>query len=141
MSEKSIVAIAAICLGEPREAMEAAKYLISKPDMDYSTSLEMILANKKAKPWSRIASSYVLGLSNRKKSVGVLIDVLSDRTNSIQLRSHAAEALGNLRAPSAVSTLEAMAKSSNATLKRNCIYALQQIASTSAKAALTKLKK
>src|SRR4051812_4133996 len=131
MESPQLKTIVLLCIGSPEDSMEAAKWLIGHWERSYSPILRSIALEKRAKPWSRIAATYTLGLSGDRGTTDALIEILLDTHNSVVLRSHAAEALGNLRAIRAKSSVYRCLRSTkNAILTRSLKYALQELADT-----------
>jgi len=78
--------------------------------------------------WSRIAATYALGfIDDKSKSAAVLTRILANRNEDEEIRTHAAEALGHMEEPKAISVMERilMAEDS-AEVKKWCIYALSE---------------
>lgn len=123
----------------PVEAIEAAKRMIrSRPDRLAADLLVDIAGNTSYRPWSRIAAVYTLGLLDHEPSVRILVRILQDAKESVKLRTHAAEALGNLGKQRALPALHKILMSDeNLVLRKWCIYAVSQIGGTAAPRILT----
>jgi len=86
-----------ILMGEPVEAMEAAKRLIAKNDQAHVETLIPIVKNKRAPLWSRIAAIYTLGFIDLDAvAVPTLRAIGGDYNESEMIRDHALEALEHL---------------------------------------------
>jgi HEAT repeat protein len=140
INKRDLAAVIAICVGNPGETIEAAKFLISRPNFKEFWLLERVLLEKSAAPWTRISAAYALGLSKRRRSARALILVLRDRANSNRLRSHAAEALGNLNAKAALQTFAEIIPTSRGALRKSIIYSLNEIGGRRAHDILSRLK-
>ncbi len=127
--------------GDPVEAMEAAKKIIGGKDGLAPILLSEVAENRKYKPWSRIGAVYALGFLEFKPGTPGLIRILHESKESLALRCHAAEALGNAQAVGAVAAIElVLMRDEPPSLKKWCIYALSQIGTSQAKTVLTRLK-
>ncbi|MGH9513754.1 MAG: HEAT repeat domain-containing protein [Terriglobales bacterium] len=113
--------------------------MVSQGAKTEPTLLSEIASNESYKKWARIGAIYALGFLNHKASAKVLISILRKRSESLQVRSHAAEALGNMREDRASSTLGGILMSREpASLKKWCVYALSEIGTVRARAILKK---
>lgn len=126
--------------GNSLDAMEAAKTTIgNKPALDPSLLLE-IAVNKKYRLWSRVAAVYSAGLLGFKSGVSDLVELLG-ATESPTLRSHVAEALGNIGSPAAIDALgSALIRDRSNSVKRSCVYALSQFRTHQSKLILQRAK-
>src|SRR5665213_365456 len=98
--------IRAIMTGDPTEAIEAAKRIIEHDDVDVCT-LADIAAKETCPKWSRIAATYALGfIDDKSKSAAALTRILANRNEDEEIRTHAAEALGHMEEPKAISVME-----------------------------------
>lgn len=89
--------IDAILIGEPVEAMEAAKRLIAQHDIRHVETLITIASNKSLRLWSRIAAIYTLGfIDDDGASRSALGRIGRDKSEPAQVKSHALEALENV---------------------------------------------
>jgi len=123
--------------GDPVEAMETAKQIIGHKLVVDPQSLEAILSDKKSRKWARIAAIYSLGFLGERSTVPALLRILSDRRKPIGIRAHAAEALGNINDAEAVPNLATVLKQETSpSLRQWCIYALEEIDTPEARAAL-----
>ena len=134
---QQVMLIMKLLAGDPTDAMEAAKGLIGIHDKVEPELLVQILQNRRYHLWSRIAASYALGfLHYLPKGVGTLalMGILENTNERVSLRSHAAEALGNLGAREATGTLERALfnKNESIRLQRWCIFALSELHSNQA---------
>jgi HEAT repeat protein len=124
-----------ICSGDAQRSMEAAKRLIGVPENAFLTeSLAALVSTSDYKDWSRIAAAYVLGfvpLSSASEHRRTLRNVLRNPVNSARVRTHVAEALGNLRDEQATPLLKQLLlnREEKTSVRRWCIYALSEIGS------------
>jgi hypothetical protein len=128
-----------ILTGDPVDAMESAKKIVGGTlSVDVSILVE-IVRNRQYRSWSRIAAIYALGFLNEPSCARILISVMGSRDESSEVRSHAAEALGNMRASRAVPALAKILLGNEKTpLKKWCIYALSEIGNSKSQALLVK---
>jgi HEAT repeat protein len=131
-----------ICSGDPERAMEAAKLLIGMPeDIHLTRGLSFLVANQDYKDWSRIAAAYVLGFvppSAETAHPRILRQVLRDKRNSVRVRTHVAESLGNLRDIEATPLLKQLLfnPEESTSVRKWCIYALSEIGSAESRQVL-----
>src|SRR5260370_26403010 len=85
--------------------METAKQIIGHKLMVDPESLEPILLDKSSRRWARIAAIYSLGVLGERSAVAAPLGILSDCRESIGVRAHPAEALGNINDAAAVPDL------------------------------------
>jgi hypothetical protein len=86
-----------ILTGDPVEAMEAAKRLISKNERRQIDRLMSIAAHRHNPLWSRIAAIYTLGfIDEAAVSLNTLRSLAYDRTEHALVIEHAREAMDNL---------------------------------------------
>lgn len=81
--------------GDEYDRVEAAKALADVEDREVTGALAAVLrlsVDQDARKWA----AYTLGFRGDERAKPVLIAALRDRTNSIDIRCHAAEALGHL---------------------------------------------
>jgi hypothetical protein len=84
----------AILIGDPVEAMEAAKRLVKQNDATDVTTLLTIATCKTMRLWSRIAAIWTLGFIDEDAvSVAALRRIQQDQSEDVRIREHAAEAL------------------------------------------------
>ena len=92
----------AILIGEPIEAMEAAKRIVNQNPRD-PTAFIALATNKVMGLWTRIAAIWLLGfIDHDGLSVPDLERIVQDQTEVEPIRDHAAEAIahrGNHRCP------------------------------------------
>jgi HEAT repeat protein len=118
-----------------------AKGGVELSNSSHASLLREIVLNTMYKKWSRIAAAYALGFLGDRSSVGTLLLILEDMSEQLQLRTHAAEALGNLKDPRAVRALErTFMKEKEASVKRWCVYALAEIGTPQAYRSLLRLE-
>lgn len=115
--------------GDAVSAMEAAKALINASHGEASRDLLRIATNKSIRVGSRVAAVYALGLIGMTHQVGSsLMGLLADNSDAVEVRDHAAEALGNMRFRRALPTLiEVALHAKNNALKRSCEYAISEM--------------
>jgi len=124
--------------GDASRSMEAAKHLLSFPLSELEPSfLARVVSDSEYKVWSKVAAVYVLGFIPLEGGGGheqVLRASLADLKGSLRVRTHAAEALGNLGDVGAVTLLgeRMMDYGENTSVRRWCIYALGEIGSAAA---------
>ncbi len=123
--------------GDPERSIEAAKQLISMPTGDRPGVLIKVVDDPGYKLWSKVAAAYVLGfvpLAKTSEHQYVLRKKLADAKSSVRLRTHAAEALGNLRDKGSAEILgERLLDSEESTAVRKwCIFALAELGSSDA---------
>ncbi len=105
-----VVHVMELLTGEKTRSIEAAKHLIADPSQVDPELLAKVIADPGYKLWSKVMSAYVRGflpLEPDSKHQLVLREALADGKRSIHLRTHAAEALGNLRDEGATTLLKA----------------------------------
>jgi HEAT repeat protein len=121
--------------------MEIAKQIIGHKLIVDPESLETILLDKKSRKWARIAAIYSLGFLGERSAVPALLSILSDRREPIAVRAHAAEALGNINdADAVVSLARVLERERSPSLRQWCIYALEEIDTPEARAALQSVR-
>lgn len=132
---------------DPSRSMEAAKRLIGMPPVPaIALRLAFIAARPEYRDRSRIAAAYALGfypISARSSHQFVLREILQNRANSVRIRTHAAEALGNLGDREAVEFLREimMDDRESTTLRKWCIFALSEIGTPNSQRALVDFAK
>jgi len=114
--------------GSPTDSMEVAKEIVGdKVHVDHAL-LAQLSRDKHLGRWPRIAAIYALGLVGERELAGVLRDVLSDRTEDLKVREHAAEALGNIGDRDSLSLLhDVLASERSAKLRHSCKYAIREL--------------
>jgi HEAT repeat protein len=115
--------------GDPVENMETAKKVIGgDADID-NVTLSKVAENKSLGKWPRIAAIYALGFAAGAAGyAGLFRRILSDEREDPEIRSHAAEALGNLRDRNAVMLLkDILGHASDPALLASCRYALGEL--------------
>jgi HEAT repeat protein len=123
--------------GDPVEAMETAKQIIGHKLLVDPQSLEAVLLDRSSRKWARIAAIYSLGFLGDRSVVPALLRIVSDHREPIAIRAHAAEALGNINDAAAVPILARVLKQeASPSLRQWCIYALEEIDTPKARAAL-----
>ncbi|HXA26897.1 MAG TPA: HEAT repeat domain-containing protein [Acetobacteraceae bacterium] len=117
-------------IGDPVEAVEAAKRIIEHDDVEPHVLIE-IASNKALPKWSRISAIYALGfIDTKSKSAQALIRILANKGEDEECRSHAAEALGHMNRPMVVSALGKILMSDDTPeVKKWCVYALAELSS------------
>jgi HEAT repeat protein len=131
--------------GQPVDAFEAAKWLISIRNRIRGDSLAEIASNKGWKPINRVAAIYVIGFlgKNGRETVPTLISILNDQHENTKVRSEAAEALGYIRDQKAIQVLEKIILSSAEPqqIRIQCIFALPRIGGSKALAILKEVER
>ena len=117
-----------ILSGDPAEAMEAAKRIIEHEDVDIHT-LTDIATNETCAKWSRVAAIYTLGfIDDKSKSARALTRILANRNEDQECRAHAAEALGHMEEPKAISVMAKILMAEDSPeVKKWCVYALTEL--------------
>ena len=150
VSTKAIRALVHVSTGNPGTAVEASKFLTGAFERIGAIERELVatflielVVNEHAKLWARTMAAYTLGFWEDRRGGQVLLKVLNDPKNSVQLRDHAAEALGVLRFSKALATLAGLAASNKTPrkIKRSAIYALEEIGGSKAEALLEAIRK
>ena len=114
---------------DPITSMEIAKQIISRKIFANPNDLIKIASNRDFNKWSRIAAIYTLGFSDDDKQIREVIRrILEDVRDNIDIRAHAAEALGNMKDLSSVKSLRRIfEKEKAAALRESCAYALAEL--------------
>lgn len=114
--------------GTPADSMEIAKQIIGdRIHVDHAL-LAQLGEDKSIGRWPRIAAIYALGLVGEPEFAAALRHVLSDTTDDVKVREHAAEALGNLGDRDALGLLQhVMAAAKSPKLRRSCEYAIREL--------------
>jgi len=113
---------------DPIESMETAKKIIGGYMKVDSAELAEIAQDNNIKKWSRIAAIYALGFLGEEKFAPILRNILADVTNGVDIRSHAAEALGNIGDRDAAMLLkDILGHAANLALRESCQYALEEL--------------
>ncbi len=122
-------ALLKLFLEDPRQKMEGAKKLIALSKGVDEVLLLRLATNRGYDDWTRTAAMYALGFVGGRQSVTKLITILDTPDESHQVKSHAAEALGNLRSKKAVQALERLLQDPGAAadVKRSAVYALSEV--------------
>ena len=113
---------------DPMASIEAAKQLISgETNIDHAELIK-IASDRKTGEWSRIAAIYAMGFLADRSFAPILRFILSDTVNSNAVRSHAAEALGNIRDRDAIMLLrDILGSAPEPALRESCEYALGEL--------------
>src|ERR1700730_6794873 len=77
-------------------SMETAKKIIGGHLEAEPAELARIAQDKDVGKWPRIAAMYTLGFLGNREFSSVLRHILADSSNDLDIRSYAAEALGNI---------------------------------------------
>jgi hypothetical protein len=115
--------------GDPVEAMEAAKQIISQKLLADPASLEAILVDRKSRKWSRIAAIYSLGFLGGPGSPAYPV-----RPQGVDRGQSARCAWQYRRDPGGAR--HRRDTESSPSLRKSCIYALEEIDDPRARAAL-----
>ena len=126
----------------PGDAIEAAKAIVklrqSACESD-AASFASLLQSSTVHPMTRVAAAYALGQIGSEVGTTALVSVLENRAESANLRGHCAEALGNLRAPSAFGTLIDTLRDDDTQVRFWSAYALGEIGDARAASALKEI--
>jgi HEAT repeat protein len=138
-----VLLVMELLTGDEVRSLEAAKHLIAQPTRVDPELLAKVVADPGYKPWSKIASAYVLGfipIDATSKHQQVLRETLANARASVRLRTHAAEALGNLKDKGSTDLLKSrlLDEAESTTVRKWCIYALAEMKSSAALATLRK---
>ena len=115
--------------GDPATSMEVAKRIIGGDIRVDQNFLAQIATDKSIRKWPRIAAIYALGFVGEDKFADTIRRILADSTDDVLVRSHAAEALGNLRDKGAVPLLQNVLRyEPPPELSESCSYALNETA-------------
>lgn len=123
----------------PDHAIEAAKAILKLREptsTSEAASFAKLLESSVVHPTVRVAAAYALGQIGSEVVVTTLTSVLNDRSASADIRAHCAEALGNLRAPSAFRTLINTLRDDEAEVRFWSAYALGELGDARAASAL-----
>jgi HEAT repeat protein len=114
---------------DPEVAIEAAKALvkIGAQRSAISADLEVMMKSRLLGVQSRVAAAYALGYVGSSEAVAALSDVVANRSEDSNLRGHAAEALGTLRARGGVDVLVKGLQDADPTVRFWCVHALGEI--------------
>src|SRR5271167_4641241 len=109
------------------ESMETAKKIIGGHVEANPAELSRIAQDKNVGKWPRIAAMYTLGFLGDKKFSPILRYILADSSNDLDIRSYAAEALGNIGDQDAAMLLKNVLRDAPpAALRESCEYALEE---------------
>jgi HEAT repeat protein len=115
---------------DPIESMEAAKKIIGGHVKADPVELAQIAEDKGLTKWPRISAIYTLGFTGEEKFAPLLRGILADAGNDADIRSYAAEALGNIGDRGAAMLLKDILGSASETkLRESCEYALEELES------------
>jgi HEAT repeat protein len=115
--------------GSATDSMEIAKLIIGdRIQVDHGI-LAQLGEDKSLGRWARIAAIYALGFVGEVEFSPALRHVLSDKTDDLKVREHAAEALGNIGDREALELLRKVIETERSVKLRNsCEYALHELA-------------
>jgi HEAT repeat protein len=117
--------------GDPDRVMETAKAIIGGRIKYPTINLEKIASGNAGVPrWSRIAAIYALGFAKdaTAASAAILRQILGDQNDDVDIRAHAAEALGNLADRDAIMLLkDILGHKPPEALRESCQYALEEL--------------
>ena len=120
--------VAQMLSGSPADCMEVAKKIIGRQIPVNNVTLAKIAQDKSLSIWQRKAAIYSLGFLGEAKCAQILGDVVSDLTEDLSVRSHAAEALGNIGEKRMVGLLKnILALKPPEELQESCRYALDEL--------------
>ena len=115
------------------ESMETAKQIIGGHLEVAPAELLKIAQDKNAGKWPRIAAMYTLGFLGDKTCSPALRHILSDSSNDLDIRTYAAEALGNIGDQESATLLKKVLRDAPpAALRESCEYALEELEATKA---------
>jgi HEAT repeat protein len=110
------------------ESMETAKKIIGGHIEAEPAELARIAQDKDVGKWPRIAAMYTLGFLGNRAFSPVLRHILADSSNDLDIRSYAAEALGNIGDQDAAMLLKKVLRDvPPAALRESCKYALEEL--------------
>jgi HEAT repeat protein len=113
---------------DPVQCMEWAKQIVGGKAAYDEAAFVALARDSTAGDWPRIAAIYALGLVGSGEVCPVIRDLLGDPGESEAVRSHAAEALGNLGDRDAVRMLkDVLQNEPSEALRESCEYALSEI--------------
>jgi|ERR1700733_3860632 HEAT repeat protein len=128
MSDHIPASLSRMMGGDPIEAMEIAKQIVGGDIPVVPRVLGQIAANGLQPKWTRIAAIYSLGFLGNRNFLPELRDILSDNKIDDEIRSYAAEALGNIGDEDSVSILRDVLRSHpTGELLASCNYALNEL--------------
>lgn len=114
--------------GSPAESMEIAKQIVGDHIHVDHALLAKLGEDKQLGRWARIAAIYALGLVGEVELAMSLRHVLSDKTDDVKVREHAAEALGNIGDRDSVDLLrKVMTNAKSSKLRHSCEYAIREL--------------
>lgn len=117
-----------LLFSDDAESMETAKKIIGGHMEADHAELARIAQAKDIGKWPRIAAMYTLGFLGDKTFSPLLRRILADSNNDIDIRSYAAEALGNIGDQDAAMLLKDVLKHTPpAALRESCEYALEEL--------------
>ena len=120
--------LAQVLTGSPADCMEVAKKIIGRQIPANLGMLAKIGQDKSLGIWQRIAAIYALGFLGEWEFTKTLGDILADPTDDLAVRSHAAEALGNLGDRHMADLLrDVLSRKPPKELRESCKYALGEL--------------
>ena|ERR1700734_4086067 len=128
MNDVLPLSLSPLMSGDPDAAMEVAKQIIGG-QLPVDHRLLVKIATDEAKPkWTRIAAIYALGFLGDKTAAPEMREMLGNSEIDVDIRSHAAEALGNIRDRSSIKVLKSvLRRSPPGPLEESCNYALSEM--------------
>lgn len=118
-------------VGDAYKDMETAKAIIGGRVKVAASDLEKIAINSEQPRSSRIAAIYALGFARAAAATVSVRKILSDEKDDVDIRAHAAEALGNLADRDAIMPLkDVLSGNPPAALRESCRYALEELKAT-----------
>ena len=113
---------------DPVQCMEWAKQVVGGKASYDEAALVALARDQAAGEWPRIAALYALGLVGSADVCPAIRDLLADAGEIETVRSHAAEALGNLGDRDAARLLhDVLQDQPGKSLRESCEYALSEI--------------
>jgi HEAT repeat protein len=123
-----VITVPSLFSDDPVESMETAKKIIGGRLKASFDILAATARDKGRQKWPRIAAIYTLGFVGGDRASAPLRKLLVDPDEDAEVRSHAAEALGNIADRGAIKLLrELLARSPQPKLRESCEYALSEL--------------
>jgi len=124
----STMSLAFLKESNPTESMEIAKKIIGNQlSVDMKVLCQLAL-DKNLEKWPRIAAIYALGFVGGGRFSKKIRKILSDQSDDVEIRAHAAEAIGNIGDRTAIEILRRTFEQAQAhSLRESCSYALHEL--------------
>ena len=128
MSDHIPASLSPMISGDPVEAMEIAKQIVGGDIPVAPRVLGPIAADGQQPKWTRIAAIYALGFLGNRNFLPELRAILSDAKIDGEIRSYAAEALGNIKDKDSINLLrDVIINHAAGELLESCNYALNEM--------------